>query len=84
MALTCIPDPNLPLSILYTHVNGRSLVVDRRTVVVVGGGNALNHVKGELSGTGKLTGGDLSMGNVRISQNIHSVEHEYIKHLTHD
>jgi len=51
-----------PVAINFVHANGRSLYVNWRMVVVVGG-NVLHHVKreGELSGWGNVPG-----GNVRI------------------
>jgi len=68
LTLTHIPDLT---AIKFVHVNGRSIYIDWRMVVVVWG-NVLNHVKreGELSVRGKCpeeyVRGECPGGNVRI------------------
>ena len=44
ITLTHIPDRNRT-AIDFVHVNGRSLYINWRMVVVVGGGNVIHHVK---------------------------------------
>ena len=45
-----------PTAINFVHVNGRSLYINWRMVVVVGGGNVIHHVKRE----GNCPGGGMS------------------------
>ena len=55
------------VSSISININGRSLYIVDRRMVVVGGGNVLHHAKNrKLSGNGKRQGGNMSGGNVRI------------------
>jgi len=56
LAPTRIPDPNRSTSIKFVHVNGRSLYIVDRRMVVVEGGYVLHHVKGGIFGSGNIRG----------------------------
>ena len=56
MALTRIPDPNRSTDINFVDVNGRSLYIADRPLVLVEEGNVLHHVKGGIVREGKCTG----------------------------
>jgi len=85
LTLTHLPDPNRT-AINFVHVNGRSLYIDWRMMVVVGG-NVLHHVKerGDCPGGGNvredMSGGNMSRGNVRIC---HCTDCRYANHTNNN